>query len=88
MTSNWGRLPHSWNEGGRQRGFAGMMMTTTTMGNKRRRLTTSLVGKISDNHHRGNTDLFLKHYLIMTTCKMHDYYKFNNQLFKPPSGGG
>jgi hypothetical protein len=73
MTFNWDRLPHSWNEGGRQRGLAGMMTTTTMAGNKRRRLTMSQVGKISGNHHRGNTELFLKHYLIMIYCKMHDY---------------
>jgi hypothetical protein len=88
MISDRDRLPQSWNEGGQQRGLAGMMMTTTTTGNKRRTLTTSLVGKISSSHHRGHTEFFSKHYLIMTICKMHDSYWFNNQSCKPPLGGG
>ena len=61
-------------------------MTTTTTVNKRRRLTMHLAGKISDNHHHGNTELFLKHYLIMTTCKMHDYYYCTFDLnLQPPN---
>jgi hypothetical protein len=75
MTSGWGGHPtHSWNEGGQRRGLAG----NDDDNNHDRQWVEEVDNKpgeiIGSNHHHGNAELFLKHYLIITTCKMHDYY--------------
>ncbi len=75
MTSNWGGHPtHSWNEGGQRRGLACNDDEDNQDRQREEEVDIKPGGKMGNKHHRDNAELFLKHYLIMTTCKMHDYY--------------
>jgi hypothetical protein len=77
MTSDWGGHPaHSWNEGWQRRGLAGNDGDDNHDGQWEEEVDNVPGGKIGDNHHRSNAELFLKHYLIMTTCKLHDCYYY------------
>jgi hypothetical protein len=64
MTSDWGGHPiHSWNEGGQRRGMAGDDDDDNHVRQQKEEVDNNLGRKIGNSHHRGNAELFLKHYL-------------------------